>query len=62
MSKKEKTAYVKTSVWPVLHFVAIGGRPIEYKRARKIVKFLKKRGRYAFVAEAGRRYPRADLA
>lgn len=52
MSKKEKTAYVKTSVWPVLHFVAIGGRPIEYKRARKIVKFLKKRGRYAFVAEA----------
>lgn len=51
MSQKQRIAYVKTQVWPVAAFVAIGGRVIEYKRAKKIVRFLKKRGRYAYVAE-----------
>lgn len=51
MSQKQRIAYVKTQTWPVAGFVAIGGRLIEYERAKKIVRFLKKRGRYAYVSE-----------
>lgn len=51
--KAEKNVYVKVhAMWPSSGFIAVGSRAIEYRRARKIVKFLKRRGRYAFTAEA----------
>lgn len=51
--KAQKNVYVKVhAIWPASGFVAVGSRSIEYRRARKIVRFLKKRGRYAFTAEA----------